>query len=118
MSPKASLKRRLALWAGFKNVPCSAPGSKCTGGDWRDPKGKRFYGTSNLPDFPHSLDICFKYLEPKLPYLSLENCSEGFTAEVSQDMKNKGKAYHKTPAMALCLAVVELIDKEVPNESS
>lgn len=65
-----------------------------------------------IPYFTQSLDLCFKWLEPKFPLLELHNCQAGFRAEVSLDMKKHYESFNKNPALALCKAIEQLIDKE------
>jgi len=98
-----ALNEKLAKWAGFIKERLDLEG-----GYWVHPNGGRQIGLN----FTQSLDACFKYLEPKFPYLELHNCQAGFSVEVSLDMKDRYQSFGKTPSMAFCLAVEKLIDSE------
>lgn len=108
------LNKRRAVWAGFYFV---------TDDDehlWIYPDEVQHKG--DLPDFPHSLDACFKWLVPKLltqldPDTRKVVLQHGRTKEMDwyfwfEDWR--APLYHwahaETPALALCLAIDKLID--------
>lgn len=70
-------------------------------------------------NFTVSLDLCFKYLVPKLFAYSIHTIwrtndlvSELSMAEVWANTRTSYKAEAKTPALALCKAIEKLIDEE------
>jgi len=119
-----SLNEKLAEWAGFefKEVKfdgadsCGVPIPQWLGVD---------YGSWEPPNFTQSLDACFKWLVPKLleqldPDTIKVELKYGRTKEMVwtflfEDWQ--AHSYHyaqaETPALALCLAIEKLIDKEV-----
>lgn len=96
------LNKKLAEWAGFKE--------KGTGYVWPD---RRF---DKVPDFTESLDACFRWLVPKLHQVTIiqEFNSEAYADVVIQPEYEylHYKEWAETPALALCLAIEQLIDKE------
>ena len=103
------LKKKLAEWADWEELTDTPFGT--IGFDPLEKQGAVLYKRS-IPDFPESLDACFKWLVPKLYTLqitTLEN--RGTTAEAQ--LNNKwGVGGNEAPALALCLAIEKLIDGE------
>lgn len=103
------LNKKLAEWVGFhKRQPEISV-------DWWRPDGQ--YEGSCLPDFPHSLDACFKWLVPKLNEQALRirliNQPVGgntFFCAIGGKHLAHGWAEAETLAIALCLAIEKLID--------
>jgi len=105
------LDKRLAEWVGF--VYCGCPGG---GYFWMRPDGGH---SPEYPIFTNSLDACFKWLVPKyiaevcvLPMglTSIMSIYAFLFAEWLKVMQEKVE-----PALALCLAIEKLIDKEETN---
>jgi len=76
-----------------------------------------------LPDFTESLDACFEWLVPKLSIegygVEIKNYSDGkFGARVTltKSVWESEDAEAETPALALCLAIEKLIDKEIKKD--
>jgi len=87
------LNRKLAEWRWGKDYA------------WYPPNEPYYY---NEPDFTHSLDVCFKWLVPKLENYFIGSSVSGHTAVVWFH----GHSYQEiagTPALALCEAVEKLI---------
>ena len=107
------LKRKLAKFAGFKKLPTVFRDSS-----WMSPDGI-YMLESRLPNFPHSLDDCFKRLP--VPSMSVgkdidENGEVYFIGVANLDGLNNSYGEDKhNPALALCLAIEKLIDGEVKN---
>lgn len=123
------LNRKLAEWAGLhRNEP--------TGGFWWDSEGNLIFDFHKPEEkgFTHSLDLCFKWLVPKvleeynIEFYSFKQKSSQFYSEVNIWKKGKtkysfeilqdkhiakafeqGKDLDKITALALCKAVEELI---------
>jgi len=70
-----------------------------------------------LPDFPHDLNACFRWLVPKLDSWTLakHKDEQGFYDECKASVLLNGKSspttYAKDPAEALCQAVLKLVKK-------
>ena len=119
------LNRRLAEWVGFR---LEATGVNKEIPVWIEPSGvipesraEYYFSGKNygLPDFASSLDLCFKWLVPKLssnlgisigkdgdrPYFYCR--IEGAYFDSIRLVKTA-----ETPALALCEAIEQLIDKE------
>lgn len=111
MTTEQELNEKLAKWAGFtkKEYEVGKPPHQLREYYWLTPKELPVY---EIPNFTQSLDTCFLWLEPKFPFLVLENYQAGFRIEVSLDMKSKGVACDKSASLALCRAIEKLIDKE------
>lgn len=87
------LNKKLAEWAGVKPHPVYP-----TGYDY--------------PYFTDSLDACFKWLVPKLESYELKLNYKKHCAWVKLPTKYTEFGMAETPALALCLAIEKLIDKE------
>ena len=91
------------------------------------------------PNFPESLDACFKWLVPKV--VNFKSLGHPFTVKIvsgwgeihgeyGAEITNPtcwkeghhtpryALEFNKNPALALCLAIEKLIDKEEPNEGN
>lgn len=105
------LNKKLAEWAGFRIYAIGGASS------WIKPTG----GIEvKLPKFTESLDACFKWLVPKLPYIFVFDYAEGGWACFARGCEgapDKAVGEAETPALALCKAIEQLIDKEVVNET-
>lgn len=121
------LSKKLAEWVGFTwyDEPCSYKG--CSGHcGWRYPDGNTVQplGMRGLPNFLSSLDACFKWLVPRLDLyeiiFSAKESVNGYVCQLvwhSKDPDRLGMHDHvtecgDTPALALCKAIEQLIDKE------
>ena len=101
------LNKKLAEWA-FRKEACDLP-HPCDCHYVAD--DKVFFGTYDLPDFTSSLDACFKWLVPKLDNVVMLSRfpTQGFwTAKIGATIQ----ARDNNSALALCLAIKKLIDKE------
>ncbi len=131
------LNKKLAEWAGmsikhdFKPIGFDnmKECSKCGIG-----KEMNLYKYCNLPNFTESLDACFKWLVPKLGFfkyggahpfrvklLSGWGDTQGeYGVEITNpthwaegyNTSRYAVEFNKNPALALCLAIEKLIDKE------
>lgn len=108
------LNKKLAEWAGFKDAhiddlghPIYRKVSVRTGADWEWAK---------IPDFTNSLDTCFKWLVPKLtvryPLIHFNTNDDNYSCCSIGANGNKYFSGWGTPALALCKAIEQLIDKE------
>lgn len=125
------INEKLAMW---RWPECDETGQSETIrlGNWLkviDREGKVVYDGKQ---FPFSLDACFKWLVPKLEEWSVGtnehffdmteeerhfNKDLAFEANVSSSEEGKwfyGESMAETPALALCRAIEQLIDKEQP----
>lgn len=127
------LNKKLAEWVGFKRLAEEAYPSiykTCPIVLWELPYGVYH---EDLPNFTQSLDACFKWLVPKLCRWEIRNYIPHIVtydkprAEIATTYGGNpaihggwlyGEAEAETPALALCLAIRKLIDKEVTNEES
>ena len=98
------LNKKLAKWAGFLQVSDVAIPYHYT------PDGHVITRSSSMPTFAESLDDCYKWLVPKLPYVVLENCQAGYIVFVSPNMRDKYNSTNKSPSLAICSAIEKLID--------
>lgn len=109
--------KKLAEWAG--NIEHDWVGDFCENcyeSEWE------FSDKPCVPDFIHSLDACFKWLVPKLQkdyglwslkfnwFVGIEGepCHCMFDLPLASDIRGNAE----TPALALCLAIEKVIDKE------
>ena len=105
------LNKKLAEWAEFKLIPRFG-GTDMTETLWRYPDGDC---RKEIPDFPNSLDDCFKHLVPKLESVGLWVTPKGFY-RWEATFVDKGNYYNsyyverKNPALALCRAIEKVID--------
>ena len=107
MNNTEALNKKLTEWAGFK-LDFSLGHS----GTAIDPGGNHIRG---MPNFTQSLDACFKWLVPRASEdnyeVALSTEGKNYYAElfgVGQGDHLQAKA--ETPALAVCLAIEELID--------
>ena len=116
---EVELNEKLARWAGFKrnSVPTRNREGKYVA-KWGYPDHESY---TNVPDFVHSLDACFKWLVPKLDQLSItvwDNVQ--MYAMVYRDehdhMGYEAEDKNKTPALALCKAIEKMIDSAYSSE--
>ena len=113
------LNKKLAEWAGFKKA------RRCGDGEtiYYPPNMSVFAATCEDCNFTHSLNACFEWLVPKLTQLDINakisldyqvTCNVGiyFSNPADDDFPTKQVAYgvEKTPALALCKAIEQLID--------
>ena len=103
------LNEKLARWAGFRPVM-----GQLSVQIWSTPDGVHITRSSDMPDFTSDLNACFKWLVPKLQSMSLRMPATlrgdyTFICDI-QGMRYSGHA--QTPALALCRAIEQLIDKE------
>lgn len=100
------LNRRLLKFAGFKQkdyiVPSEIGGTDLMSQGWLSPEGEKLHGRP--PNFPASLDACFKHLVPE--YRKLLSYESLFGRWLY--FLRKGH----TPSLALCLAIERLIKEE------
>jgi len=123
------LNKKLAEWAGFKEADIKKYYYWEIGGErvakWIEPNTDYH---CKLPNFTQSLDVCFKWLVPKLFTWSIGKNWElqsdftikenGIKASVDlhyvdpdkYDQIKPSEAIAETPALALCLAIEKLID--------
>lgn len=108
------LNRKLAEWAGLqvhlKDTPTGKPEM------WQATNLIGEYTNLGWIDFSQSLDACLKYLVPKLNTVSLR---VGRLATDAFVELNEVEGWHtgkELPALALCLATEELIDREKMEE--
>lgn len=101
---------------------------------WSDALAPRIGDLKEIPNFTDSLDTCIKWLIPKLDKCSIStnkalginvDCPNRFTVEVMMDKSYRTKGgflvrnelwariRDDSAALALCLAVESLTDKEV-----
>ena len=108
------LNKKLAEWAGWE----LKPGSYRV---WRHknivPLVDEYTYLNHRPNFTESLDACFEWLVPKLSCYKLDNLgSNKHHACVGAIALGQGAAYAETPALALCLAILKLIEKDIDEE--
>ena len=117
------LNRKLAEWAGFKRLPKGNKGFhfECTEKimNWMPPNATEWWeSVTHLPNFPLSLDACFKHLVPKLMrgqcevHTGMPDKRGQAFARVWYGFYKHYEAYAETPALALCRAIEKLIDGE------
>ncbi len=115
------LNKKLAEWAGFWYDKTTTTGLVMEIG-WRNPEGKPLHGQhpSYLPNFSQSLDACFKWLVPKA--IEQQNKDYGWDEKgcLNRILKDWQRRYWNSKgvlsyALALCLAIEKLIDKEIAN---
>ncbi len=125
---KDALKQKVALWAGFTPgiVIDKRKGLHFEGNakvpDWKQPDGQTSWcGSSKgwLPDFPHDLNACFKWLVPKLVQVQLvvtpglRNAASVYVdPHANNQSMFEAEAAHL--ALALCRAIEQMIDAEHP----
>jgi len=114
---EVELNEKLARWAGFKrnSVPTRNREGKYVA-KWGYPDHESY---TNVPDFVHSLDACFKWLVPKINDLRLYRDEGVFSVHVYAAAYDNEGAYGRdeaSPALALCKAIENLIDSKRDEE--
>jgi len=116
MTEEKELNEKLARWAGFKRT-------KGLYGPWKYPTEISILPMDRfdvLPDFTSSLDVCFKWLVPKLigcklDYKGVNPKMEWFASVEIYYANTEGQTtsdeYDTNPALALCRAIEKLIDE-------
>jgi len=115
------LNKKLAEWAGFEF-------KKVKFGDKVIPQWllEKEWGHWEPPNFTESLDACFKWLVPNVELVSIATrraytgpiaVPNGYWATVSIGALAQDEQAD-TPALALCLAIEKLIDKEEQDEGN
>ena len=112
MFDKQALNKKLAEWAGFKNLrtrdTLSQPAE--IGSPWL--WGQAQDGAFIPLDFTQSLDACFKWLVPKLLSASMSwTAGVRFLWIIEFDVDHRYEGFAETPALALCRAIEKLIDE-------
>lgn len=105
------LNEKLLKFAGFEYRECNPnhPQLKDSpyGMGWFHPSSTTSFHTA--PNFPESLDLCFKWLVPKLAKWEIGMLPNGkIYATVLANTMFEG--YNDKPALALCLAIEKVID--------
>ncbi len=100
------LNRKLAEWAGFKNIRFGKDYMLMTG---------RFNKVEEITPFTQSLDACFKWLVPELLLdqrftMTIWNDKKDWFVQLSRPHKFFIVEQSGTLALAVCLAVEKLID--------
>lgn len=125
MTEGQELRTKLAEWAGFKKEDCEYyPGDKGSIETFiTDPNGLGSF-EDEYPDFPDSLDECFRWLVPKLGSIEITlrySSSHDKNRRVQNCTVHLFGTYHnmtdieataETLTLAFCEAVEKLIDKE------
>lgn len=116
------LKRKLAEFAGFKQADIKKHYYFEVGGErlpkWIEP-GRDWH--IKLPDFPESLDACFKWPVPKVidKLMAEQECSSDLAyAILFKKWLQELELIIPEAALALCLAIEKLIDKEEAHVKS
>jgi hypothetical protein len=103
------LKKRLAVWAGFKWDPST--------NSWTYPNGK----PCDFPDFLESLDSCFHWLLPHLKLIRIDFAGSGISpngditewqvgiVSYTKPTLNPVYGFAESPSEALCRAIYNLI---------
>ena len=106
------LNKKLAEWAGFTKADIKKRYYFTIGGErvpkWYPPDSEY---SDKLPNFPNSLDACFKWLVPEYEK------RYGIYAKADLlckwlDLYENNQRYKDKPALALCKAIEKLIDSE------
>lgn len=107
------LKEKLAMWAEFTQITRKEAYDIGHYTLWENALG---YSHGELPDFPNSLDACFKWLVPKLRithHIHFHSYDGKVDWRVVLSNTNETiYGRHNEPALALCLAIEKLIDAE------
>ena len=108
MISNEELKKRLALWAGFKWDPAT--------GSWTFPTGE-----IGSPDFVESLDSCFHWLLPHLKLIRIDFIGSGISpngditewqvgiVSWAKPTFNQVYGFAESQSEALCRAIYNLI---------
>lgn len=112
---KNDLNHKLALWAGWKQLPPGNKGYHWEQGvkvmSWMPPGETEIWRRQDhFPNFTASLDAIFRWLVPKLNGTVCCQFETHAAAEIFIDRKVRYKSKAETPALALCLAISKLID--------
>lgn len=115
------LNRKLSKWAWFveadikKHYYWEVGGKRCA--KWLEPNTTYHI---KLPRFTQSLDACFKWLVPKLNKMGIRihmitqpRGRNDYFCSMGGKWFPYQTVYAETPALALCLAIEKLIDKEM-----
>lgn len=110
---KQELNEKLARYLGLKDIQVLLDhAGKVTKIQFENPEHCQLYMI--IEPFTDSLDACFKWLVPKLDYFCLTTEDKGgFYADVSIGEEYAEYFKAETPALAICLAIEELIDRKV-----
>lgn len=107
------LNEKLLKFAGFEYRECNPnhPQLKDSpyGMGWFHPSSTTSFHTA--PNFPESLDLCFKWLVPKLDGW-IAFTGEGGVHFIASKNGLNYEIVAETPALALCLAIEKLIGGE------
>lgn len=123
MIDKASLNRKLAIWAGFEEGDIKEHfhyWRTLKIAKWKEPNSGSY---AKLPSFTESLELCFEWLVPKigkgtnsisfLPYMWQEGwIVESWIVKISFSTDEDSDYFTtsaKTPALAFCLAIEKLL---------
>jgi len=115
------LNEKLAKWAGFTYHGEIQSLYQHSPYGWLNPN--YVYCKEGLPKFTNSLDDCFEWLVPKVKYqlelgVLLNRIHGKLYACILTTYKGDiaaEPAKHKEPALALCKAIEQIIDKEDKN---
>lgn len=130
---KQKLNKKLAEWAGFEEKPNAVSFGTIDWPDyvWHDPEGNP-RPDGGISNFTQSLDVCFKWLVPKIKSSCLNNYDLSMRGWSDYNGKDQGYYWNicrddsqvvgmrfveerievaETPALALCLAIEKLIDE-------
>jgi len=128
MTKHKELNQKLAEWVGFTKPTQAALVHETL---WVYPDKAAFLNhvigkpyLNRLPNFPESLDACFKWLTPKLErenrydYIHFGHdlsCPEINTVQITYLDKLLATGENESPALALCKAIEKIISEEVTN---
>lgn len=104
------LNRKLAEWVGLQ-WKLATNGEK----HWFDGENICSPTIDGQIPFTSSLNACFKWLVPKLlggVMIEFGRWGEGWSVEINTETDDRYTAYGETPALALCKAIEQLIEKE------
>ncbi len=114
------LNRKIAEWVGFEEVHYLNTSGGTAGIHWSAPD--KVSGGPSLPDFTSDFNALFKWVVPRLFSYEFENAKgndRGHEAFVNygEPLGFEGySALAETPALALCCAVIKLIDASEDKE--
>ncbi len=108
------LNKKIAEWCGFELIRGDYwKGYIQYSQYWQFPTGRQ---DNVLPNFTTSLDACFEYIVPKLLdklWVDIQIDKDKVDVWINNGLRGSDVVAHcvdKTPALALCRAVEELID--------
>lgn len=102
------LNKKMLKFAGFKPKSTVIPA-------WLTPTGELLWDASLLPNFPESLDACFKHFKSKFISMACGSLYEdnwkGAWAKVITHSRETSSVSEPNiePALALCLAIEKLL---------